>query len=478
MTNSNNKHSHGFLSNAFGVAKKISVAGMQVLNNSTSDSVSKITQPAENNKVIEGSARASGTINSQKYDNPQHMLRDYLPNVSKQLLGRRYSQINRVANFVSPQFSDKVSDYFFEQLNQFTSNISSVDTVLDQAGAKNLQELTQDVNRSQRISQALAEQNKWIASVQGAISGATGVIGSAVDVPLSLVMSLRMIYQVGRSYGFELNKETEQEIVQFVFKQIDLGVIAEKQSVLMALKALSNMLQTQDISQLQQMLGSSSDIEAVKKWLSDEDGAVKWSWLNHIPKLSLISKLTPVAGASIGAVYSWKLVEDVNQKAQQIFSHARSYLQQNEGTELSAIAAYEKSIALLDDASPKLLAEQVAVKAPVEALKLDQDIEVANHQTISKVVIKKKTEEAKPDDTEKGEQVQQGLEKLAEKMVEEHEQVEPQQPALSTEEPEFLAEDDLEFEEIETEKSEPAAVKAVQKDESAAVTKKVTKKKS
>ncbi|MBR5557446.1 MAG: EcsC family protein, partial [Acinetobacter sp.] len=254
MTNSNNKHSHGFLSNAFGVAKKISVAGMQVLNNSTSDSVSKITQPAENNKVIEGSARASGTINSQKYDNPQHMLRDYLPNVSKQLLGRRYSQINRVANFVSPQFSDKVSDYFFEQLNQFTSNISSVDTVLDQAGAKNLQELTQDVNRSQRISQALAEQNKWIASVQGAISGATGVIGSAVDVPLSLVMSLRMIYQVGRSYGFELNKETEQEIVQFVFKQIDLGVIAEKQSVLMALKALSNMLQTQDISQLQQML--------------------------------------------------------------------------------------------------------------------------------------------------------------------------------------------------------------------------------
>ena len=274
MTNSNNKHSHGFLSNAFGVAKKISVAGMQVLNNSTSDSVSKITQPAENNKVIEGSARASGTINSQKYDNPQHMLRDYLPNVSKQLLGRRYSQINRVANFVSPQFSDKVSDYFFEQLNQFTSNISSVDTVLDQAGAKNLQELTQDVNRSQRISQALAEQNKWIASVQGAISGATGVIGSAVDVPLSLVMSLRMIYQVGRSYGFELNKETEQEIVQFVFKQIDLGVIAEKQSVLMALKALSNMLQTQDISQLQQMLGSSSDIEAVKKWLSDEDGAV------------------------------------------------------------------------------------------------------------------------------------------------------------------------------------------------------------
>lgn len=200
---------------------------------------------------------------SPKYENPQQMLREYLPNVSKQLLGRQYSKVNRVATFVSPEFSDKLSDYF-DHLNQFISDLSSVDSVLDQAGARDLEELTLDVDRSKRISQALAEQNKWIASKQGAVTGATGVIGSAIDVPLSLVMSLRMICQVGRAYGFELNKETEQDIVQFVFKQIDLGMIAEKQSVLMALKALSNMLQTHDISQFQQILGSSNDIESLK----------------------------------------------------------------------------------------------------------------------------------------------------------------------------------------------------------------------
>jgi hypothetical protein len=390
-----------------------------------------------NGHVIEGSARSQSVFEPRKYDNPQQMMREYLPNVSRQLLGRQYSKVNRVASFVAPDFSDKVSDYFFDHLNQFTSNLSSVDTVLDQAGAKDLQELTQDVDRSKRLSQALAEQNKWLASIQGAVTGATGVVGSAIDVPLSLLMSLRMIYQVGRAYGFELNKDTEQDIVQFVFKQIDLGQIAEKQSVLMALKIVSNMLQTNDTAQLQNMLGSSNDSEPLKKWLVNENGDMKWNWLNHFPNLSLISKLTPVAGAGIGAAYSWKLVEDVNQKAQQIFSHARSYLQQHQGVELSPIAAYEKSLELLAQAAPRLLNPFTKDELNSGELKLDQDIPVQGHGTIAKVTIKKKSDDAIADDERKSERVEQGLEYLAEHMVEPHAQVEPQKPAITVDEPEI-----------------------------------------
>ncbi|NNH77692.1 EcsC family protein [Acinetobacter sp. ANC 5380] len=478
MTDINNKHSHGFFSNAFGVAKKISAAGMGVLNHAAPNAVTKAMQPSRNGQVMDGSARQSNAFEAQKYDNPQQMLREYLPGVSKQLLGRQYGKVTRVANFVSPQFSDKLSDYFFEQLNQFTSNLSSVDAVLDQAGAKDLQELTQDVDRSKRISQALAEQNKWIASIQGAVTGATGVVGSAIDVPLSLIMSLRMIYQVGRAYGFELNKETEQDIVQFVFKQIDLGQIAEKQSVLMALKALSSMLKTQDMTQFQQMLGSSNDITALKKWLSNENGEMKWDWLNHIPKISIISKLTPVAGAGIGAVYSWKLVEDVNQKAQQIFSHARSYLQQHQGVEISPIAAYEKSLALLAQATPKLLEHLSKVDTKPSEIKLDQDIQVADNKNISNVTIKKKTEAPKVDEERKDERVEQGLEYLAEHMVESHEQVEPQKPAITPDESELDEYTQAEQAVNEQILAQPAAAESQPNQESAPVNKKVTKKKS
>ena len=483
MTDSNNKHSHSFFSNAFGVAKKISATGMGVLNHVASDRVAKVMQPSKNGQMFEGSSRHLSPFESPKYENPQQMLREYLPNVSRQLLGRQYGKVTRVANFVSPQFSDKLSDYFFEQLNQFTSNLSSVDAVLDQVGAKDLQELTQDVDRSKRISQALAEQNKWIASMQGAVTGATGVVGSAIDVPLSLIMSLRMIYQVGRAYGFELNKETEQDIVQFVFKQIDLGQIAEKQSVLMALKAISGMLKTHDVSQFQQMLGSSNDAAALKKWLSNENGEMKWDWLNHIPKISIISKLTPVAGAGIGAAYSWKLVEDVNQKAQQIFSHARSYLQQHQGVEISPIAAYEKSLALLAQATPKLLEHLPEVNVKPSELKLDQDIQIPDNNAISNVTIKKKTEVVKADEDYQDEQVEQGLESLAEQMVEPHEQVEPQKPAVPVEEPESNeAKQNYDSEDQGEESAEKSAQSSSetseQKDETAPTKSKVTKKKS
>lgn len=476
MTDSNNKHSHGFFSNALGVAKKISATGVDVLSHVAPERVAKIIQPQKEGQILEENTHKKTTFDVPKYDDPQHMLRQYLPNLSKQLLGRQYNTVNRVANFVSPQFSDKLSDYFFEHLNQFTSNLSSVDTVLDQAGAQNLEELTQDVSRSKRISQALAEQNKWLASMQGAVTGATGVVGAAIDVPLTLVMSLRMIYQVGRAHGFALNKEIEQEIVQFIFKQIDLGLLAEKQSVLMALKALSSMLQTHDISQVQKLLGSSNEIDVLKKWLVSENGEMKWDWLNQIPKISLLGKLTPVAGAGIGAAYSWKLLEDVHQKAQQIFSQARIYLQQNQGVDLSPIAAYEKSLELLNQAAPKLLDHFVKNEVAEHELKLDQDIKIADHQTISSVTIKKKTAAIKVDETEKGQQVQHGLENLAEQMVVPHEQVAPQKTAITADEPEwdeYLQEDDG-VNEINS--AQPSVIQTQQNDLSKPIKKKVTKK--
>src|SRR5690606_28312492 len=192
---------------------------------------------------------------SKKYDDPQQMLREHLPNVSRQLLGRHFNTVNNVAHFVSPKLSGRVSDYFFDRLNHFTIVLSSVDRVLEEVGVQDLEELTQDTERSKRISHAFGEQNKWIAAVQGAFSGATGVIGTAIDIPASMVLALRTIYQVGRSYGFDLSKEEDQDIVQHIFRQIDLSLIAEKQTLLMGLKAITSTLKSHDISQLQAMLG-------------------------------------------------------------------------------------------------------------------------------------------------------------------------------------------------------------------------------
>ena len=429
MADSNNKQRSGFFSNAFGVAKKLSHTGLNILNQVSPDTASALT-----NATTGDSASTKTKSKNKRYEHPQQVLRDHLPTVSRHLLGRHYVNANRVAHFVSPQLSDKAADYFFSQLNQFSSSMSSVDAVLDEAGVRDLEMLTQDVDRSKRISQALSEQNKIIAILQGALTGATGFVGSTVDVPASLVMSLRMIYQVGRSYGFDLSKESDQDIVQFIFKQIDLGLIAEKQTLLMAIKAISSTLQTHDVSQLQQLLGSSNEIEDLKKWLTNADGQLKWGQsIANLSLLNKLAKLTPIASAGVSAAYSWRLVDDVHQKAQLVFSQARQYIIQQKDTSLSALTAYERSLELLVKASPRLLSQRSTSETDSPDLKLGAEVELNGHQSIAKVKVQKKSDKVTaPVATE--ERVQQGLEQLADQMVEPHDAVAPQQPALQVEE--------------------------------------------
>lgn len=438
MVNANNKQSNGLISNAFGVAKKFSSTGLDLLNHVAPDSVTKALKPSNSDQVIDGSAKTKSAFSAKKYDNPQQMLREHLPNVSRQLLGRRFNTVNNVAHFVSPDLTEKVSNYFYERLNQFSNQTSSVDAILNEAGAKDLEELTQDVDRSKRISQALGEQNKWIATVQGAVSGASGMLGTAIDIPASLLMALRTIYQVGRSYGFDLSKEDDQEIVQHIFRQIDLSLIAEKQTLLLGLKALSNTLKTHDISQLQAMLGSDNDVSAIKQWLSRHEGEAKWEWMNHLPKISILerlTKLTPLASAGIGAVYSHRFVEDVNQKAQEAFSHARQYLIQHQDSQLSPYAAYEKAVSLLQQATPKLLN---GASHDVEPAKdkpiMDKDIAIEGNNTITQVkLVKKEQNDLSSEEAavKKDEKVSEGLEALNDELVEPAVDKQSQQPALT-----------------------------------------------
>ncbi|MNV97612.1 hypothetical protein D3C71_1927560 [compost metagenome] len=92
------------------------------------------------------------------------------------------------------------------------------------------------------------------------------------------------------------------------------------------------------------------------------------------------------------------------------------------------------------------------------------------------MTIKKKTDTF-VDETEKGQKVQQGLEQLAEQMLEQHAYVEPQKPAISIEEFE-LDEYEMDDNRVEEGIDPSAPIQPKANDEPVAVKKKVTKKKS
>ena len=393
MTNSDHKQSRGLISNAFGVAKKFSATGLSVMNHVAPGTVSKLTQIPATSQVIEGSARPKGVFEKKQYDNPQQMMREHLPKVSNQLLGKHYKKVNQVVSFFSPDLNDKLSDYVFDKLNDAVSQFTSVEGLLKEVGAKSLEELAKDPERAARISQALANQNKIIAALQGAVTGSVGVIGAALDVPTSLALALRSIYHTGRAYGFELKAE-DQNIVEYIFKQLDLGTIAEKQALLATVRTLSQVTQTHNMSQLQQLLGSSNDTEVLKKLLANDDGSFKWAWMNNIPQFGFISRLTPLATIGISAVYSWKLVDDATEHAKVIFNGARQYILQHPEDDLDALTAYEKFLAqapaLLFDVSNSL-AEDALDAAPENDLNdsiSEVDKMIEEEPTANKIVEK------------------------------------------------------------------------------------------
>lgn len=405
MTNSDHKQSRSLISNAFGVAKKLSATSLDLVNHVAPGTIAKLTQAPNSEQVITGTARTQSPFEKRQYDNPQQMMREHLPKVSSQLLGKHYKKVNQVASFISPDLNEKLSDYLFDKLNDVVSQFTSVDALLKEVGAKNLAELANDPERAARISQTLANQNKLIATLQGAVTGSAGAIGAALDVPTSLALALRSIYHTGRAYGFEL-QANDHDIVEYIFKQIDLGAVAEKQALLATIRTLSQIAQTHNISQLQQLLGSGNDVELLKKWLSNDAGEFKWSWMSNLPNIGLVSRLTPLVSIGISAGYSWKLVDDATNQAQKVFYGARQYLIEYPNENVDALTAYEKfllkaPVALLEsstdyfkdgiDAAPENEDEIIQIQeeneqatsqqAPPSLVPQQEDIQVKQEKT-------------------------------------------------------------------------------------------------
>ena len=180
----------------------------------------------------------------------------------------------------------------------------------------------------------------------------------------------------------------------------------------------------------------------VKKWLVDEQGQLKWSWLNRIPQVSILGKLTPVAGAALSAVYSWRLLEDVGHKSQAIFGAARFYVNEHPNENISPLTAYFKAEELLKKDNSRLIKAIETVQSPVES-----SHEAQKNDVIKQVVIQSKEEAAAKPPVE--EKVEVGIQYLAEQHVTEHEYT-TQQPALKAQEDELFIEDEVGIEAEQT----------------------------
>lgn len=377
-------------------------AGQQLLQRQPHDrdTVSRMTQDVHEDKVIDMKKNTAVYSSSQRAEKhtPHSLFRQQLPGLTRQLLGKRFNSISKFANFVAPQGSfDMASDQILELLADFASNLAESRKVLDEAGVATLAELQHDVARSGRLSRALGEQNRILGVVQGALSGAFGVVGAAVDLPASMIIALRTIYLTGRAYGFELDHPEDRTIVFEALSRVDLSLIAEKQAILLGLRSFGSLLDSGDLQHLQTLLGSTNNIEPLKNLLSDDNGQLKWKLSSGV-----IRKIAPVMGGIAGAIYNARLIQDVASHAQEVFATARQDV-------LSRQAKPEADTILLDIPHKQ--------KPDPEAVQLAAQVHILQSDTIEKVEILEKVEQPQLDETAQDQVIHEQIETLAHELI-------------------------------------------------------------
>lgn len=395
-------------------AKHLAGVGQNILKHLAKGNVSRVDGPDLNaaSNVIDGIADAKQIVASDTRQNPHQLFRQQLPSLTQQLLGKRFHSINRIASFVAPQGSfDKAADQILEVLADFASSIGDSYQVLDEAGVASLVELQHDTARSGRLAKALGEQNRLVGIAQGALSGAFGIVGAAADLPLSMIIALRTIYLTGRAYGFDLDQPEDRALVFEALSKVDLTLVAEKQAIFLGLRTLGNMLNTGDWQHLQTLLGSNNNIEPLRKFLSDDNGQLKW-------KLSpaIISKIAPLVGGAAGAIYNARFIQEVSEQAQLVFEQARQQLLSHQSNDVDA-----KVDSKLAQKPQKDSGEIAAITA--QATLSGSDI-------IEKVELQPREKAPEPlSETAQDEQIHQQLAILSESLVE------PEQPAESAVKP-------------------------------------------
>ncbi|MCJ8147054.1 EcsC family protein [Acinetobacter sp. A3.8] len=296
---------------------------------------------AKSGQVIEGKAQQRDQFDLD-YEDIHQLFRNQFPTITKQVLGNRYNAVNKYSKFVLPNGLDSAADEVLELLAKASMALASTERVLAETGAKSIQELQQNVDRSARASSALKEVNKIFAALQGGVSGVAGMVWAVADLPLSVLLALKTIYETGHAYGFELDNEEDQQAVYQVLVKSDLGLIAEKQVLLLGIRNFKDVLTTGNYSQLQSFLDSNYSFEGFKNALSDANGQYKWSMLNVLGKVKWLRYTTPLLGGLVGAFYGVKMIEEVAEKADEIFAHARRYLIDNPEQHIAVLEAYQR----------------------------------------------------------------------------------------------------------------------------------------
>ena len=261
------------------------------------------------------------------YDLPVPALSDYEKKQIKNILtwsSEEPSVFAKASGFLSKPFEFLVKRLIPKSLmksvidgaNSAAEFLSDEDDICRDGKVSKIEELqTKNLSLSDELANEVHNWAIGIATAEGGVAGATGVVGIAVDIPALLTLSLRTIHKIGLCYGYKANTLEEKDFVLRILSAASSNNPKEKSLALLELKALETTIHKQAWKVI--------DDIAEKNPLSHEFIASLIKDLCKQLNINLTKRKAmqaiPVVGATIGVAVNADFVRDVGWAARRIY---------------------------------------------------------------------------------------------------------------------------------------------------------------
>ena len=213
-----------------------------------------------------------------------------------------------VADRLSKKFQDKMSGIIPDKVHQaVTYTIEKMFKVM-LYGAEYMTSSLPDQDatllwREAYVKQAINDYQKT-AGVEGAITGAGGILLGIADFPVLIGIKLKLLFEISRLYGYDVGDYRERLYMLYIFQ--------------LAFSSQHNRLHVYKI---------------LEHWQSFADllpkDAESFDWRNFQQEyrdyidLAKMAQLIPVIGAAVGAVANYKLIDKLGMTAMQCYRMRR-----------------------------------------------------------------------------------------------------------------------------------------------------------
>jgi hypothetical protein len=195
---------------------------------------------------------------------------------------------------------DAVARVFVDRAYDFSEFLADRRQIMRRTGVEHIEDLqSRSLEECDRLAESVGRAACALSTVQGAVTGAGGIISTALDVPLNFALAMRTILRIGHCYGYLLDCTEDRA---YTLQILIIGVSGSRET---RLERLDNLHELEEMA-----------IEEAQEDIVVEELA---SFLFQLEELEAI----PGLGTASGAVLNYIFMRRVELAARRVFQERR-----------------------------------------------------------------------------------------------------------------------------------------------------------